>query len=295
MFIAGIVTYNPDIKRLSKNLKEITNQFSDVFIVDNNSENIKDIVVLVKKYKNITLIKNENNLGIAKALNQIFLYADDKKVEWVLTLDQDSIIPENLIEEYSRYVNLDRVAIICPAVYDNNSKTIDRVELNDIEEVGICITSGSFTRVSIWKEIGGFEEKLFIDYVDNDYCIKLYYHDYKIVRVNNVVLNHELGHIKNHIYKSTTNHNYMRRYYIARNSIYVSKKYCTLFKNKYGKEEYNKINIFLDKLISPRRAYLRQFQFIVLVLLYENNKIKKIKAITKGIKDGNSIARKYYE
>ena len=47
--IAGIVTYNPDINRLCKNLDAIKNQVSCIVIVDNASINIEEIKNLIAR------------------------------------------------------------------------------------------------------------------------------------------------------------------------------------------------------------------------------------------------------
>ena len=45
-YLAGIVTFNPDIERLNENISAIINQVDKVVVVDNGSENADDI----KKY-----------------------------------------------------------------------------------------------------------------------------------------------------------------------------------------------------------------------------------------------------
>ena len=65
---AGIVTYNPDLQRLTENLDAVTKQVRRVVVVDNGSENIDRIRTLVEKYQNLGIISNKKNLGIAKHL-----------------------------------------------------------------------------------------------------------------------------------------------------------------------------------------------------------------------------------
>ena len=68
---AGIVSFNPDISRLEENINAIYSQVDKIIIVDNNSKNVSDINTITDKLKNVFLINNNNNFGIAKALNQI--------------------------------------------------------------------------------------------------------------------------------------------------------------------------------------------------------------------------------
>ena len=66
--------------------------------MDNGSDNIKNIEdCVLNNWKNITIIKNGKNEGIAKALNQMFEFAIEQQYEYVLTLDQDSVCPDNII------------------------------------------------------------------------------------------------------------------------------------------------------------------------------------------------------
>ena len=68
---AGVVTYNPDIKILQKNLQALSPQVQDVFVVDNGSDNIHDIENLIGGFNNLTIFSNPKNLGIAQALNKL--------------------------------------------------------------------------------------------------------------------------------------------------------------------------------------------------------------------------------
>ncbi len=287
MYCAGIVTYNPDIERLNENILAIYKQVRVVFVVDNGSNNIDQIEKICSVKKNTYLIKNNKNLGIASALNRIMCQAKNAGASWCLLLDQDSIPPIDIIDRYEKNLYESDVSILCPRIYDMNSSH-ELIECDGLEQVGVCITSGSFNNVEIWDKVGGFDERLFIDSVDNEYCIRLFFCGYKIYRDNSIVLLHELGKRENHFYKAATNHNQMRRYYIARNSIYVAKKYKAIAM-KHDKKNYKIQNAFLDKLISPTRIYLRQIQFIVIIILYEKQKREKIEKIIKGLKDGNKM------
>ena len=74
-YIAGIVLYNPDLGRLKENIESICKQVDKVILIDNGSDNIREIEDLIKEYLNCILLKNGENMGIAYALNQILKYA----------------------------------------------------------------------------------------------------------------------------------------------------------------------------------------------------------------------------
>ncbi|SDL41601.1 rhamnosyltransferase [Kandleria vitulina] len=288
-YIAGIVTYNPEVARLKKNIEAISKQVTEVIIIDNASTNYYQISNIMNNFNNVKMYTNVRNEGIASALNKIIRIAKEKKYEWVLLLDQDSIVDCSMINTYNEYLDLPKCAVLCPKIFDNNLKQSNN-DNTGVERVGICITSGSLVNVNICNSLGGFDEKLFIDSVDNEYCLRLYFEGYNIYRINSTQLNHELGLMKKHFFKKTSNHNSFRRYHISRNSTYVALKYHNiLYKTGMSRNEINQIYPFLDYLLCPTRVFLRIIQFILLIVLYEDNKKEKITALIRGMVDGRKM------
>ena len=266
--LAGIVTYNPDIERLRINLDSVhKQQFDGLVIVDNGSKNVGEIE---KISDNITLIRNKGNEGIAKALNQIFEYAEDKGCDLVVTLDQDSVCPEDYLKKFIPYFELE-FGMLCPVIIDINAgvdarKTIDFT--SEIQEIKGCITSGSITRVSSWKAINGFDETMFIDSVDYDFCDRIIRSGYKVLRVNTIELQHEIGHQTKHkllgVDVYVKNHSAFRKYYIGRNIAYIARKRQ-------------------QPMIRP---VLQEIKQRLLIIIYESDKREKSRAIINGAREG---------
>lgn len=265
LICAGVVLYNPDIDRLRKNLESIINQVSIVLLQDNGSSNIKEIEELIKPWQNVKLINNPVNKGIAWALNNLCRCALEDQYEWILTLDQDSICPENMIFDFSKY--LKNADMLCPKIVDKNYGLIDGGNAK-IEPVKECITSGCLLKLASWEKIHGFDETMFIDGVDFEFCYRMNQAGMKIYRVNDIVLNHEIGNITVRHFLGfkviVKNHSAFRKYYIARNTIYFARK--------------NKQTMI--------KANLQVIKQVLIVILYEKRKLKKISKILKGIKDG---------
>lgn len=273
---AGIVTYNPDIRRLEKNIESIFQQVEEVIIIDNHSSNVGEIEKLCLHYPNVYIQKNEKNLGIAVALNQIFSISNNQNKAWVYTLDQDTISSVDIISGFSKLTR-DDVGIISPYIFEEglgqelkgygSKKYKDMIEPY---EVDTCITSGALTNIKAWKQVRGFDEYMFIDYVDFDFSISLREAGYKIMKVPNFHIYHELGDTKMiHIWKwniRVTKHSPMRKYYMGRNIIYFCKKH----------KEYASIPIEI----------LRLFKIELFILLFENHKLKQQREFFNGIKDG---------
>lgn len=291
---AGIVTYNPEIERLQENIKAILPQVDYLIIVDNASQNKADWIEIVHAIEKVTIIENIENKGIATALNQIVEKSMSLGCQWSLTLDDDSVVPSDMIEKYQCYVDMDKVAMIVPIIHDRTMSVIDVSGkiTQEYEYVDTAISSGTLMNNKIWKEIDGFTEQLFIDYVDLDYCMKVKIAGYKILRINTVQLLHELGNAteiklftwlsrifswKPSISKKfgdmryTTNHSPNRLYYLTRNQFYYMNEYSQYIDAKQMKKG-------------------MKIGWIV-KLIFEKNRIAKFKAIKNGIKDGKRMVK----
>lgn len=268
---AGIVLFNPDIKRLKENIDAVIVQCTHVYLVDNGSGNIDEVLELLKKYKKskISVICNAKNHGIAKALNQLASVAQKDGYEWLLTLDQDSVAPYNIIEEFEKYITYQDIGTLCPVIYDRNKGEEIKAKEGSIE-IDECITSGSLLNIKAWNKIGGFDENLFIDGVDFDICYRLKKNGYKILCIQSVVLLHELGHIEYHRFLFwrvlVKNHSAFRKYYIARNIIYIAKK--------------------RKSVLLVVKGLLQEIKMLGIVILYEEDKLNKSRCICRGIYDG---------
>lgn len=276
---AGIITYNPTLTDVSTCLEALCNQVERVIIVDNASKNVKDLQEVVSKYANVTLVKNSQNIGFAKALTQVFEWAKSQGFNWVLTLNDDSVVPSNMISEYKKILENQgslvnqknaKIAIVCSLLKNRLDGTILHSKCHEDE----CITSGSLTSVEAWQEIGGFDEWLEIDGVDFDFSRRLVRAGWKIVECQNVIMEHQIGKARsiNLIIKHPIvwNHNANRKYYIARNMQVVDYKMGTY---SYAKS---------------LRAVVRDMIFVA---LWEKNKFAKIHAMIRGFKDGQQKIR----
>lgn len=285
MIGAGIVSYNPEIDRLSKNINGIVDQVDVLYIVDNSSKNVDEVERLTKRNNKIVLIKNTENKGIATALNQICEKAENDNISWCILLDQDSVVSPNIISEYNKHTNDDKVGMLCPYIVDEYKISLSEYNHMRIPETSVCayaITSGSFVYIPIWKAIGGFPDFFFIDGVDADYSYNLRAHGFIIERINSCYIMHQQGNHteKTHIYRIHKdesgnkkwmpafrfNYSFKRWYYMARNNLILIKKY----KNMNG-------------VVKPFISYWVRFLSVILI---ERNKSKVIRSINQGFRDG---------
>lgn len=231
---AGIVLYNPDTQRLEQNITAILPQVSELYLIDNASASSSwsECMAKVAPDAKVITLKNKKNEGIAVALNQMMRLGQERGMDWVLTLDQDSVCPPDMISQMLPYArSMARAGILCPVIADR-SFGIEHLpsQTEHITQLKECITSASLTRVKAWEEAGGFDSQLFIDAVDTDFCLTLRAHGWQIIQVNNTQLTHEIGHQatlhelfgRRYI---AFNHAAIRYYYMARNLVYLSRKH----------------------------------------------------------------------
>lgn len=272
---SAVVLYNPD-ENIKENILSYLSLSDKVYVIDNSSYNNSN---LLPKSKKIKYICNFKNLGVATAYNMAAKLALKDDYLWLMTMDQDSKFEGENLKKLFAYVNSAKndVGLVCPwhdIITLQNRPTIKEEELLDV------MSSGSVLNLKAYKKIGGFKDWMFIDNIDIDYCLNLNLHNYKVIRLNYLTLKHNLGDSKiyNLFYKKvvTSNHNYIRRYYITRNMLYTIKDYNQYF------PEYCK---YLKKCL---------FYNFKTILFLEKDKFRKIRSIYRGYKDyKNNVKGEY--
>ncbi len=287
--IAGVVvTYNPTKNEL-ENIKSYINDLDKLYVVDNSNIDNKillDSVIIDSKIEYCPLL---DNLGIATALNIGCKKAFDEGYEWILTMDQDSTFKDGDLNNLIKILDKDYKWELT-SNYDSDNKQVELTNLKD--DVAIVtplhrtkfgndgfdgetlyidetMTSGNLVNLTILSKLGWFLDWMFIDAVDAEYCARLKREGYKILQVTSIELEHNLGNQTEHrlLWKKyvCSNHNYIRRYYITRNNLY--------FYQMYGE----------DNPEFEIRTHLKLL--IVLIILYEKDKFKKLKSIFYGRRD----------
>jgi rhamnosyltransferase len=247
-----------------------------IYVVDNTEKKFFNSALFdsIKKLEKVSYIANYDNYGIAKALNQAVGAAQKDGFEYILTMDQDSVVEEKHIEKLFAIVrknglDLSKIGIISP-FHKTHSGCVN-TETEEITDKLMVMTSGNLLNIDAYNKIGGFWEELFIDRVDHEYCLRLSINKYRVVQVNTVFLEHPVGKMTEHVlfHKTyfATNHPPIRRYYISRNALHVAKRYKNAF------PEYSE---FEKKLF---------FHDIKRIVFFESDKIKKIQMIIKGYND----------
>lgn len=280
---AVVVSYHPDAE-IIENITALLEQVDEVVVVDNGSgSDTKKLFGKLNDFSNVVVIYNRENLGIAAALNVGVRHAKTAKHQWVWTFDQDSTVTPGMLlpmlQAYEAYPQKEKVASLSPRYQDKTTGSITGSRLKfpqrnilPYAESLVVITSGNLVNLDVFDEVGYFNEALFIDQVDNEFCLRCVTHGYVILEVNDAILEHCVGSPTQHnlLWKRpiATNHSVLRRYYIARNSLYVYRKF-----------------LFTYPMWVARDAYTLMMGIIILIL-FESDRRKKLVAICRGVFHG---------
>ena len=255
-------------------------QVDKVVIVDNgSSEDCLKMLHDICAGQGVHLVSNQRNVGIARALNQGIEYARTAGHQWVLTMDEDSIptdtMVNDLISAYSSLPDRQRVGLIGAKPIDSttgNNPYEDQCRGKICVEKEVLITSGTLMSLAAWEDIGSLREEFFIDRVDQEYCLRLRRRGYKVFLACRAELHHSLGNPQ--VYKLLwrkvvpTQHSYVRRYFMARNTLLMAREY----------------------FISDPRWITRQviglIKATILIALCEGDKGRKLKSTVVGVWHG---------
>jgi rhamnosyltransferase len=277
---AVLVTFHPD-EGLPARIERVLLEAAALVVVDNGSDEAAlGMLRRLSADPRIALVPNSANLGIARALNLGVARAGSMGYDWVLLLDQDTVVDPGMLHAMigirAAYPAPERLAVIGAGFRDVNK---DAGETRTVgaaaawEEVESVITSGSLIALATHAAVGPFREEFFIDLVDTDYCFRARALGYRIIETRQALMSHAIGAATLHrtfgVDKWTSNHSPDRRYYIARND--------TVMLRDYG---HYPAGLWAAKSLGRRLRTCKR------VLLYEQMKTGKIRSILEGWWDG---------
>lgn len=269
MVLDGVVTlYNPELDVLG-NIESYIGCLRNLYVFDNSEDVNTHIKQCLENKPNVIYVSFNKNKGIAEALNYVLDVGQDTK--FLLTMDQDTSFPTGMMEAYIAQVemweklNPNEVAIYSVRIMLKHGM-VDEYSKSP-EYIDCTITSGNIVSVSAARRVGGYNNDLFIDEVDSDFSLAIRQCGYKILRFNNMFINHLIGDVSKEqclwFSYNTSNHSPIRRYYMMRNRLYMMKKYSKI-----------------------RRAYgISLLKIIIKVILAEKEKCKKLKYMFLGMYD----------
>ncbi|RFM30462.1 glycosyltransferase family protein [Deminuibacter soli] len=219
------------------NIQSYCDLVDKLYIFD-NTEAVSPLAEKLMALPKVHFVHDFQNAGIAVRLNQGAEMAIRDGFTLLLTMDQDSYFEATTWRYYLQgiesYASKEQVAMFGTTYNDRDHAVVstETPEPVDVRDEGL-ITSGAILNLALFKQIGGFDENLFIDSVDYDYCLRAHIQGLKLVRFQNIFLHHAIGNevrrasIKSLflVKKQKFLHSPLRCYYMYRNLLYMEKKF----------------------------------------------------------------------
>ena len=270
---AVVVTYHPE-PTVFEHLTAFRSQADGLVVVDNGSK-LEEIESLRRESERtgFRLIENGENRGIAAALNTGIRWAIERSYEWVVLFDQDSTIPEGYLDALFASVESETdpemIAIVAPQYRDPLQDGLYRSRCSAQDGTPLEImTTGSMLPTWIFERCGWFEEALFIDQVDHEFCFRVRELGYRPLVCENVTIDHLPGSprglkllgIK---WISLNDYSPERRYYQTRNGLIIARRYKDTYPLWSRKTRYE---ILLKNPLKILLAETRQWEKLVNVV-----------------------------
>jgi rhamnosyltransferase len=225
----AVVLYHPTVEMI-QTIRGYA-EFSEFLIVVDNTEHT-DYSAEFRGIAGITYVTLGANKGLATALNVAAKLAIANGYGWMMMLDQDTVLSRLVYDSLRKQISEiehPRVGLVTPLQVSKEEDLRAAERLPDRRDLLQAMTSGSVLSLEAYVNCGHFEDKLFIDHVDNEYCLRLRRAGYRVIQLTRVVLDHALGEVKEATifgrrFRFIT-HRPFRSYYFVRNGCYVAVKF----------------------------------------------------------------------
>lgn len=255
---AVVILFHPD-ETCSNNIKTYLEHVENAYIIDNSPQ--KSILSAeIMQSPKVKYFSDLENKGIAARLNFALQLAASDGHDWLLTMDQDSAFDDPMLYNYKNCVDdfVDKKNVAVFGIEHEKKILIQECQFSDVANL---ITSGSIVNIEIVERIGKFDEDLFIDEVDFEYCYRAKKNGFRIVKFENIFLSHRIGEQSN--FRSLKNlkvtkralHSPMRTYYMIRNHFYVQKKYGKLYPDVFQKRKKDVLTSVKNNLIYGKNRW----------------------------------------
>lgn len=265
-YAIAYVVYNPTNKQIER-INEISIGHP-VYVYDNSEEINK-----TPYNTDVILIQNGKNDGIAIGLNVLLDMADKDNRSYIITMDQDSFIDDYFIKKITSLAGIDDKELIIAPMHHTGDITYDS-DLIGKNSQNLCVlttmTSGNLLNVKSAIDVGKFEEKYFIDYVDHEFCLRANRRGYKVIISKDLKMEHSLGNSEKRfsvlsLKFTPTFHAPIRRIYMTRNRIDVWRKYFSIYPRWVLKD------------------FMRFNKELIGIIAFEDNKLIKVYSILTGL------------
>lgn len=226
-----------------ESLKNITYPNYEILLVDNGSTD-GSVEFFKERYPEIDIIENGENLGFAEGNNIGIKKAIAKRTDYVLLLNNDTIVEKDFLDKLIKVAESDpKIGIVGPTVYYYSEKNkiqsagtkislskgiittlrsnkIDSGEYSNTSEVDSIIGCALLAKSKLFETIGYLIKEYFAYWEETEWCVRARKHGYKVVYVSQAKIWHKGGSTS----KKTSG---FFEYHTARNMFWFMKKHAT--------------------------------------------------------------------
>ena len=157
----------------------------------------------------VQVVSVTGNYGLAWAYEYALTMAKQSGVHWLLTLDQDTELPNDFLPGMQRRAHDlssdGRIGAIVPRLVNDRGKALSplvagiRERIIAVEGAGIvpgevrAYNSGALIRVAALQEIGGYDRRFWLDYLDHALFHTLHVHGFQVWVEGDLALRHQLS------------------------------------------------------------------------------------------------------
>ncbi len=164
-----------------------------ILIDDSPNKPEQYLIDSVKESDNVDYYWNGKNLGLCKSLNVGIKKAIELSADWILFMDSDGHIKNDIIAVYKKAlekIKTKRIAVLAPQHNYERHKRASRLGFKSRKYV---MLSGCLISVDAIENIGIFDERFFIDGLDYEWCLRAKKNNYSIIECLEAVIDHSPG------------------------------------------------------------------------------------------------------
>lgn len=221
-------------------LQKITYDNYRIIIVDNGSD-AEEFNNLKNNFSTITVLRSDINLGFTGGNNLGIKYSLEEKADFILLLNNDTIVEPNFLEPLLAVFKKEKVAgIVAPQInyfyepqkiwssggkisqlrgsgFANSDRIENQIKPND-KSVSFVSGCCMLIKKELFEKVGLFDDKFFLYVEDADLCYRTKQAGYKIIVSHESKIYHKVS--------SSTKENLslLPLYYVTRNRLYFANK-----------------------------------------------------------------------
>jgi len=238
--IAVVSTFRPNADLVDR-LRLLARQVHSVIVIDDGSGETSTDILDRCASAGFEVQRNRHNSGIASALNDGTRLALNRGADFVLTVDQDSTLGLGYVSScLSAFANPGadaRLGVVCADLINDSPSLPEAFTTSGLGIVREAIQSGFLISRGCLEECGLFDERLFIDDVDTEFCLRIARRGFVTVVGPNTRIEHALGEqvvfrpfgrpvLRRGVPATYQYHQPFRRYFITRNNIDLYFRYA---------------------------------------------------------------------